>query len=251
MARIIKLINGKWENEIPRFYFNVSAVITDPPYSVRTHRGWNAGEEQVRDCAGQLIRQRINYTPWKASDVRRFVFAMHEINVGWFACFCDNELIPAYKHAYEKIGYYPFAPVVVIQRRPRLLGDGPGSSAVYLMVARPREKKYSRWRCLPGDYISVPDHTGICCGAKPITLMVKIINDYSNRGDFILDPCAGGATTLLAAYMNDRDSIGFEQNTDTHNKAMERICRYINPRQRNLFKNSQHQPTQKEIKWTT
>ncbi len=45
---------------------------------------------------------------------------------------------------------------------------------------------------------------------KPIDLMSRIILDYTNEGDTILDPFCGSGTTGVAAVMNGRNFIGYE-----------------------------------------
>ena len=45
---------------------------------------------------------------------------------------------------------------------------------------------------------------------KPISLMEKIIMDYSKDDDLILDPFAGGGSTLVACKNSGRNFIGIE-----------------------------------------
>jgi site-specific DNA-methyltransferase (adenine-specific) len=54
-------------------------------------------------------------------------------------------------------------------------------------------------------------------------LMEVIVRDYSRPGDLVIDPCAGGATTLLAAARNGRRAIGAEMDRDTFDKAVARL----------------------------
>ena len=44
----------------------------------------------------------------------------------------------------------------------------------------------------------------------PITLPYRIINMYSQRGDVVLDPFFGLGTTMLAAMLTERNSVGYE-----------------------------------------
>ena len=44
--------------------------------------------------------------------------------------------------------------------------------------------------------------------ALPLALMGAIVRDYSKRGDLICDPCAGMATTAVAADMFGRLFVG-------------------------------------------
>jgi site-specific DNA-methyltransferase (adenine-specific) len=62
-------------------------------------------------------------------------------------------------------------------------------------------------------------------GAKPLALMRALVRDYSRPGDLIVDPFAGGATTLLAAAMEGRRAIGAECDPETFAKAVKRLQR--------------------------
>lgn len=123
-------------------------------------------------------------------------------------------------------------------------GDGPASWAVYLMVARPRSREFLEygWGSPDGFYPSrVENQIRITAGAKPLELMRRIVRDYTKPGDLVCDPCAGGATTLLAARVEGRDSIGAEQDPVTHAKALERLAGTygVNPRQVSLFEQAE------------
>ena len=46
--------------------------------------------------------------------------------------------------------------------------------------------------------------------AYPFELPSRLINMYSIRGDTVLDPFLGTGTTILAAMVMGRNSIGYE-----------------------------------------
>jgi DNA modification methylase len=50
--------------------------------------------------------------------------------------------------------------------------------------------------------------------------MRAIVRDYSRPGDLVCDPCAGGATTLIAAATERREAVGAE--VDDANYALGR-----------------------------
>jgi len=70
-------------------------------------------------------------------------------------------------------------------------------------------------------------------GGKPLDLMKKIVSDYSREGDIVCDPCAGGATTLLAAGELGRHAVGAECDRNTYVKALDRLRLAVN--QQSLF----------------
>ena len=53
--------------------------------------------------------------------------------------------------------------------------------------------------------------------------MKKLVEDYTKSGDLVCDPFAGGATTLAAATMLGRKSIGCEIREEIYQKALERL----------------------------
>lgn len=217
---MIDLRLGRWQDALADIKM-VDAVITDPPYGARTHAG-NA------DRVESMGRTPLSYAPWSPSDVRPFVDWWSVRCRGWFAAMTSDDLIPAWRESYSSAGLYDFAPVPILQHRPRLSGDGPGSCAVYLMVARPRSAAFARWGSLSGWYEPPVERDGHI-GGKPLSLMRWIVRDYSRPADLVCDPCAGLATTLIAAAIDGRRAIGSEMDPETYAMARHRIDRGYTP----------------------
>jgi len=134
----------------------------------------------------------------------------------------DSDLCLVWREAFETAGLTGFAPVpiVITGMTVRLSGDGPSSWAVYANVARP--KALHRWGTLPGAYVGpYADREHI--GGKPLWAMTALVRDYTKPGDLVCDPCAGAATTLLAALIEGRRAIGSEVNEETHQLGVNRI----------------------------
>lgn len=58
---------------------------------------------------------------------------------------------------------------------------------------------------------------------KPVKLLERIIEIFTDEGDVVIDPCAGSGSTLIAAENMNRKSHGFEIKKDFHAKASEWI----------------------------
>jgi len=58
---------------------------------------------------------------------------------------------------------------------------------------------------------------------KPVRLLKKLINIFTDEGDVVIDPCAGSGTTLRASMELNRKSYGFEIVKDFYNKANEQM----------------------------
>ncbi|HIW87223.1 MAG TPA: site-specific DNA-methyltransferase [Candidatus Onthomorpha intestinigallinarum] len=67
---------------------------------------------------------------------------------------------------------------------------------------------------------------------KPVPLLERLISIFTDRGDVVIDPCAGSGTTLLAAANMSRKAYGFEVNKGFYNSAQNIVLRRI---QSNLF----------------
>lgn len=68
----------------------------------------------------------------------------------------------------------------------------------------------------------------------PLELPRRCIKLFSYVGDLVLDPFAGSGTTLLAALMCQRRSIGIEIDGDYCDLAKQRILEYLSKRQYSL-----------------
>lgn len=58
---------------------------------------------------------------------------------------------------------------------------------------------------------------------KPVLLLERLIEIFTDPGDVVIDPCAGSGTTLLAAMNKMREAYGFEVNKE----FVERSEKYI------------------------
>ena len=214
------------------------AVICDPPYSERVHAGHFAGCTDEKTDSGWLERtgyddkrsrrRPLNYQFWTNEDAKSFVNYWDNKCNGWMVVITDHILQTAFSDAMSDVGRYVFAPLpfVEVGKCARLNGDGPASWTCWVVVSRPKDIKYSKWGHIRGAYIfnkGAVEQVKTVVGGKPEQLMTTIIRDYSKPGDLICDPCAGGATTLIAAASQGRRSVGAEMDADTYAKAMQRI----------------------------
>lgn len=134
----------------------------------------------------------------------------------------DSVLCNVYREAFEANGLTGFAPVGILipGMTVRMAGDGPSSWMLYANVARP--KALSKWGTLPGGYTGPPGER-VHIGGKALWLMRALVRDYTKVGDLVCDPCAGAASTLIAAETERRRAIGAEVDPATHAVAMKRL----------------------------
>lgn len=244
---MIDLRLGDWRTTLADV--ECDALITDPPFSERTHSGHRVGVEGAeapmrvdrrtgaKYSAGKAKRRAINYKFWTAEDAHDLCAWAGEHCRGWMVVLTDHVLSPAFEEGMRAAGRYVFAPLPLVEtgRSVRLTGDGPSSWVVWMVVSRPRSRKFASWGTLPGAYVVGGGPRNRHIGGKPIAAMRAIVRDYSRPGDLVCDPCAGGATTLRAALMEGRRAIGSELDPETHRKACGIPLESDSTGQRDLF----------------
>lgn len=262
MSAIGKIHHCDWSELAALVPDGVDALITDPPYSERTHTSHAAGAQTANRASDwarkqsasaeppsperlalmryalNASRRKLNYAHWTEADVAAFVAAWAPLTRGWIVALTDHVLAPAWTAALEAAGRYAFAPLACVEpgSRVRMLGDGPAQWSCWAVVARPRTPEFVKWGSLPGAYV-VPGGFGErasarVVGGKPLWLMERLVEDYSRPGDLVCDPCCGAGTTLRAAERTGRRWIGSDAMAEHAELARAEMDR---PQQRPLF----------------
>lgn len=65
---------------------------------------------------------------------------------------------------------------------------------------------------------------------KPVPLLERLIELFTDKGDVVIDPCAGSGTTLRAAANLGRVAYGFEVNKQFYSRACDKILSKVEPR---------------------
>lgn len=220
---------GRWQEVLNRGRAN--AVISDPPYSRRTHDGHETGREMAQRQDGTGGRD-LSYSWIDPADVAEFAahWGSTDHCAGWIAVMTSHDLIPHWETALTGGGRYVFAPVpcIIPGMTCRRRGDGPSNWAVWLNVSRPRNEEFANWGTLPGEYRGGRD-IDKHIGGKPLDMVSAIVRDYTRPGDLVCDPFAGFGTTLVAAAANGRRAIGAEADPETFQRAVERLSRGYTP----------------------
>lgn len=187
----------------------VGAVIADPPYGARTHKGHDNGVRTARRAVsgsgGATNRRKLSYAPWTPDDVRGFMEFWAPRCTGWMAAMSCHLLSQAWEDYAVTHGRVTFQPVPLVIRgmTVRLSGDGPSSWCVWINISRPRRSEFVGGWTRPGAYVGgrgSVEHIG----GKPLWAMSRIVRDYTRPGDLVVDPCAGYGTTGVAALGLDK-----------------------------------------------
>ena len=82
------------------------------------------------------------------------------------------------------------------------------------------------------DWIKDTDTPKVHPTQKPVKLLKRLIEIFTDKGDVVIDPCAGSGTTLLAAAQCNRKAYGFEIKKPFYNDSQKFILSQI---QKSLF----------------
>jgi len=79
------------------------------------------------------------------------------------------------------------------------------------------------------DWVKDNDTPKVHPTQKPLGLMERLVDIFTDPGDVVIDPCAGSAVVLLAAKNLNRRAYGFEIKKDFFKLAKEKVLTYSSP----------------------
>jgi site-specific DNA-methyltransferase (adenine-specific) len=205
-------------------------IITDPPYSERTHSG-HLATSNGHDGKGKdgSIRKKLGYSYLTTGEVCELSWLFSCSCDGWIVWMSDHALVPCIEESLNEQERYVFAPLPYVApgSRVRLSGDGPSSWTIWITVSR--TSKQSKWGTLPGAYISGKGWNSErkYMGGKPLRLMSAIVRDYSRSGEIIMDPFMGSGTTVRAAKDLGRKAIGIDTKEEACEIAAKRMAQEV------------------------
>ena len=191
---------------------SVAAVLTDPPYTERTH-------SRARSTSNP--NGIVEFESMTDATLAAVLTECARVSMGWVIATLD------YRHAIQFDVEAPSG--IKVQRvgvwvktnpTPQLTGDRPaqGWEAIAYMHRADRRSKWNGGG-RAGNYISpIPKSQGHPT-AKPLPMIEDWVRLFTQSGDVILDPFAGSGTTLRAAVNEGRKAIGVERD--------ERYCELI------------------------
>lgn len=66
---------------------------------------------------------------------------------------------------------------------------------------------------------------------KPVKVLKKLIETFTDPGDVVIDPCCGSGSTLRAAYNLGRSAFGFEIDRNFYQKAKNEMLKFEEEKQ--------------------
>ena len=150
--------------------------------------------------------------------------------------FCAFQQIPLVIHEAEKYGFKNYIPLVFCKNySPQVLKANMkvvGATEYALVLYRGKLPKFRNlgedgkthmifnWFDWKRDGADVPK---IHPSQKPISVLKRLIEIFTDEGDVVIDPCAGSGSTLRAARELGRPSYGFEVSREFYKAATEQM----------------------------
>jgi len=170
--------------------------------------------------------------------------------------FCSFEQLPTLIDAGKKHGFNNYIPLVFVKNySPQVLKANMrivGATEYALVLYRDRLPKFRNgvqvdengknirgtgkmvfnWFEWQKDGKEIPK---IHPSQKPVALLKKLIEIFTDEGDVVIDPCCGSGSTLRASYELGRSAYGFEIDKNFYTRAKEEMLVFEEDNQMNLF----------------
>lgn len=206
-------------------------ILTDPPFGI----GADAGGFRQRT----VHHHNYEDTPENATQLAQSVildgFRLAKPMANLFV-FCDIDLFMTLREMAGRVGWVPFRTPIIWQKslsEGMAPWQGKGFRRTYELIFW-ATKGQRGLLTAPVDILTVPRvarNERTHAAEKPIELLKRLIEASTLPGDFVLDPCCGSGSTLVAARDTKRTGLGIEIDETFYNTAMSRL--HANPSEDN------------------
>ncbi len=245
----IQLFNDSFQNyktyQIPK----AQLILTDVPYCLAnkayaSNPSWYIGGDNSNgesDKAGkQFFSSDSEFRPAEFMHFCSKMLVKEPKQSGKSPCmvmFCEYEQQFKFIELGRKYGLMNYIPLVfrknfsaqVLKANMRIVGNCEYGLVLY----RNRLPKFNNdgqmiFNCFdwPRDNTTPKVHPT----QKSVQLLERLIEIFTDKGDVVIDPCAGSGTTLRAAANLGRTAYGFEVNKQFYNMACKKILSKVEPR---------------------
>jgi site-specific DNA-methyltransferase (adenine-specific) len=145
--------------------------------------------------------------------------------------FCSFQQMPEVIRQAEKHGFKKYIPIVAVKHySPQVLKANMrivGATEYALVLYRNKLPKFRNDHHMIFNWFDWQrdgkEYPKIHPSQKPVNLLKRLIEIFTDEGDVVIDPCAGSGSTLRAARELGRHSYGFEVSKEFYTKACEQM----------------------------
>lgn len=187
---------------------SVDHIITDPPFNQQAH---DYALTFRRGIAYDDAKKGID--EFKPMENHGLYFAEFlRITRRWGMAFCTlDEIKIWYDLAWEQSAWVRAGVWDRVNPAPQFSGDRPSQAVDGIAIwHNPKQRKKWNGGGKPGIWRYPVERDKIHPTQKPLALMRKLVSDFTDPGDFVLDPFMGSGTTGVACLELGRNFIGIE-----------------------------------------
>lgn len=149
--------------------------------------------------------------------------------------FCSFEQIQTVINYADKYGFKHYIPLVFCKNySPQVLKANMricGATEYALVLYREKLPKFRNGGHMVFNWFewkrdSTKEYPKIHPAQKPVSLLKRLIEIFTDEGDVVIDPCAGSGTTLRACMELNRNSYGFEISKEFYRRSKEEMLNY-------------------------
>lgn len=247
----VELFNDHFQNfkvyQIPK----AQLIIADPPYNLgvnayASNPAWYVDGDNKNgesELAGkEFFDTDKNFKPAEFMHFCSQMLVKEPKESGKAPCmilFCAFEQLHYYIELGERYGFKYYIPLVfrkkfsaqVLKANMKVVGN----CEYGLILYRDKLPKFNNdgqmvFNCFewPSDNNTPKVHPT----QKPVKLLERLVEIFTDKNDVVIDPCAGSGSTLLAAANLDRRAYGFEIKKNFFKAAKEKVLTQV---QKSLF----------------
>ena len=149
--------------------------------------------------------------------------------------FCSFEQIQTVIKYAEKYGFKHNIPLVFIKNySPQVLKANMrvcGATKYALILYRDKLPKFRNNGHMVFNWFewkrdNAKEYPKIHPAQKPVNVLKRLIEIFTDEGDVVIDPCAGSGTTLRACAELNRSAYGFEVSKQFYNEATAKMLNF-------------------------
>lgn len=198
---------------------SIEMILTDIPYNVVSKNG-----EEREKYSGQIRKINKEQADILSFDLDEFLDECNRVTIGYVVIFCSKEQFSKIFEYFSSLKGTTRAIVWQKSNPSPMNGQHIYLSGVELAVwfKRSGHKTFNA-HCKNTVFKHPNGRSKNHPTEKNINLFKELIRDCTSEGQTILDPCAGGGTTLVAAMDLNRKYIGIENNFTYFNMSKTRL----------------------------
>lgn len=217
-------------------------IITDPPYDAHVHaksrRGgaddeilWS-GEGRISKCSFSRAHD-FGFDAITGREMTEVSALIADIATRWVLVFSNVELTAGWRSRLTRFGldYVRTGEWRKEAATPQFSGDRPAVAFEAITICHPKGRKkwnaggkHGAWSARVAGNQPGSIRPRVHTAQKPLELMLDLVRDFTDEGDFVVDPYAGSGTTGIAALRLGRRFVGVERDEKYFRLACEELA---------------------------